>query len=289
MQDVRSMGSEKMKIRKKEGLKRAVEKGLVGLMVAFLSFRGYSQYYPGHDEATAGASVGSPGVSRLWFNPASQSESKALSFYSYYQCPYMLKELSVKGFGITAPFSQGSVSAHYYGEGYTLFNKQALTLGYSRRFGKNISAGMTFDYLSVRIGEGYGSMNGLGSRAGMLFQLSPALWSGMCAFFPAGNSSVLKECFQPFILWGLRWRTSPRLDIFTEIAKEIQSPAKIRGGLCLQRPDMWLLQGGMNLFPASFFLGYGYTFWNFSLTVNTSYISLLGFSPSVSMVYEWKK
>ncbi|MHC1708321.1 MAG: hypothetical protein AB9842_12490 [Bacteroidales bacterium] len=268
-----------------EKLKRSVGLEVLGLIIAFLSLRGYSQQYPGHDAATTGASTGSSGYSRFWGNPACAAADRRWTAGHYLFDPFLLKELMVKGVGLTIPLGSGSVIGSYLSEGFGLFQRQSISTGYSRVFGKALTAGMTINYLSLKLGQEYGAISGAAAQLGILIDLSGNLKAGAYTFFPSGGNPCLKECFQPFSVCSIQWNASGNLSVTAEFAKEAESPLLIRGALCYKDVKYWMLQGGMNFFPTSFFAGAGFNVRNFSVVMSSVYQSPLGFSPSITIIY----
>lgn len=264
----------------------SVKWGLMVLLVAFLTLNGHPQGFPGHDAATAGASVGSSGFSRIWGSPATWSERRKLSFGQFIHQPFLLKELTVKGLGVVLPVGKGAFGASWVSEGFRLFRKQDAGLGYSRRFGKKIGVGLKFHYLSLSLADDYGRANDAGFSLGFITSLSSALEGGTTLFYPVGKNTSLENSFQPYLLSGLCWKVSDELVITSEITKEASSPVRIRGSLFYSNKNHWSLQSGIKLYPLSCFAGIGFRNRQFTFCLNTGYQSLLGFSPTAIILYE---
>lgn len=269
-----------------EGLKRRKGWCLIWTILVFLSQSGYAQQYPAYDAATTGASTGASGFGRFLGNPSCWSTHRTFNAGQYYQQSFLLRELATRGLGMTTPLGSGTLGSTYISEGFKLFRKSWLSAGYARFFGKKLAAGLAFDYLQLSIAEGYGSVSGPGTHIGVSFQLSSTLKAGTYMFFPIGNGKELKESFQPFSAWGLRWAASGTLDIVAEIAKEALNPAIVRAGMYYNDKKHLMLQGGINFLPASYYAGAGFITRQFTFIINSVYRSPLGFSPSITLLYE---
>ena len=86
---------------------------------------------------------------------------------------------------------------------------------------------------------------------------------------------------------GLSYIASKKLRINAELEKNIDFPFRFRGSIDYKFLEALEVRLGYSSEPSSFHFGFGYSFANFSLDAASSYHQVLGFSPAVSLTYQF--
>lgn len=228
--------------------------------------------------------------SDLWStnnNPAGLASLKTWQAGISYENQFLLSELSNKSAIVTAPVSNGSFGLSVNQFGYSSFNENRIGISYGQQLGKKISMGIQINYLSTRIGDGYGQTNALSGNLGLLAAVNDELTLSAMVINPnrAKLAEFTDERFPTLLKLGLKYDFSKKVTAFTEVAKDIDFAANVRIAIEYKALDKLYFRAGYSTAPSLSSFGFGLNLDKFKLDFASGFDSNLGFSPQVSLSY----
>lgn len=204
---------------------------------------------------------------------------------------FMFSELSSNSAAFALPTKESGTFAlsvsHF---GYKLYNEQKVGLAYAKSFGDKVSAGVQFDYLGTSIAEGYGSKSAFTVEAGIQAMLVKNLWLGAHIYNPnkAKLADYNKEKIPSVLSLGLNYSFSDKVNIGVETKKDLDAAAIIKAGIEYHPVKQLYLRGGIATDPLLSSFGFGLVLQNFVIDVAAAYHQNLGFSPNISLAYNFR-
>lgn len=220
-------------------------------------------------------------------NVAGLAFVKKATFGAYVENKLLTKELSYKAIAASLPLSNGSFGICAGRFGYNLFNDNKIGLSYSKLLGKNISMGVQFNYYYTNIAEGYGTKSAISANLGIIANLTEKLQLGTSIINPtkAKLSDYQDERYPTLIIMGFSYDFSGKVVFGAQVDKSMTSPATVRSGIEYQPMDILYLRAGISTGPTVSTFGFGLFLNNFQFDFASSFHSVLGFSPHVSLLF----
>ena len=270
---------------------------VAGLLLTLLIFS-LNAKAAGEFRSLGGRASGMSGVSvaltDYWSavnSPASNAWNQGISAGVFFENRFMMKELSYKTVMVSACIKPGafSFSCTHFGTG--MYSELKTGLGYARKFGKKFSAGLQLDYYRFQVSDGYGAANIFNCEAGLYFRPSRQLAVGFHCInpVPVKLSWASGESLPTLIRLGIAYNFTDELLISAEAEKDPVSKACLRLGAEYRFAKTLSARVGMATGPFRFSLGAGILISRFSIDLATEYSQVLGFSPAVSIQYQFKK
>ncbi len=147
------------------------------------------------------------------------------------------------------------------------------------------------NYLTTRIGENYGNTSALAVEAGLQAQLSKELSIGAHIYNPnrAKVAAFNDERIPTIMRIGLNYTFSEKVFVVAETQKDIDYPANFKAGVEYRVVEVLYLRAGVSTGPVLNTFGFGLNLKQFRLDIASSYHSVLGYSPHVSLTYNVSK
>ena len=147
--------------------------------------------------------------------------------------------------------------------------------------------GIQINYLSTKIGDGYGKTNALSGNIGLLANINNELSLSAMVINPnrAKLAEFTDERFPTLLKLGLKYDFSKKVTAFTEVAKDIDFDANVRIAIEYKALPMLYFRAGYATSPALSSFGFGLNLDKFKLDFASGFDSNLGFSPQVSLSY----
>lgn len=229
----------------------------------------------------------------IFNNPAAHSFLKQREVGLYYENKFLLKQTGYGAMAFTTPLFGGSLGVGFSHFGYSLFQNDKFTLGYSQQLFKSFSLGVQLNYFSVRQTEDYGNLNAMSFEIGILSKPNDKLSIGAYAFNPVNlgyfEDSDLK---MPITLrLGISYLFSKSLLLSLETGKSINGYTPVfKTGLEYLINEQFAMRAGLALKPIEYSFGMGY---NTNLGSSSkigfdlafAYHQVLGSSPKISISY----
>lgn len=198
--------------------------------------------------------------------------------------------LSLKAFGISAPWLKGvwNFNASLYG--YENYHQNKYGLCYSKAFGKNIFLGAQFDGFNTFIPD-YGSSTHFTGEAGVLLKLFPRLDFGAHVFNPfhVHLSDERYEAATEDMQLGFSYHLSEKVTGMMELDKDVRYPTSLKMGLEYLPLSYIALRGGFASANERFSFGFGFQMKALNMDLAVAMHPLLGIETQFSIVYDFSK
>lgn len=207
-----------------------------------------------------------------------------------YEGRFFIPEMGLKGAVIAVPLKKGgtfglSVSSF----GYSQYNENKAGVAYAMKFGENFSVGVQMNYLTTRIAENYGTSSALAAELGIQAKLNEQMTVGAHIFNlnRAKVTNYNNEKTPTIIRMGVSYLFSPKVFASAEAEKDIDKKPIAKAGVEYRVLDMLYLRAGISTNPFLNTFGIGVVKKGFKLDFATSIHSALGYSPQVSLGYQF--
>lgn len=223
----------------------------------------------------------------------------ALGFYNksgigiHYDNRYLLASTStmmVSGVYYADKIGSFALNAQFYGDHN--FGKIQIGAAYARAFANVFGVALQFDYLYNYFGNGYyGHRSGFTFEVGFFGQITPNFSLALHLYNPARLKMVTyndtKEYIPTLIRFGGAYIFDKRCTLALEVEKDLDMPLSFAGGVEYVFSKYFSLRGGVRYPKFSCSLGVGFRFKQCSIDIASSYHADLGFSPQISLLYEF--
>jgi hypothetical protein len=239
-------------------------------------------------------SAGMGNASVSFIDPWSAAQNQAglgfvreISAGAYYENRFLLKELSVKGGLLVLPVKAGTFGLCITNFGYSLYNESKYSLSFAKAFGKKLSAGITMDYISTKIGEGYGTKGVLAAEVGIQAKPLKGLTIGAHVFNPTRTkiADYDDERLPTIIRLGADYDFSEKVKVAFETEKNISQKPVFKAGLEYKPVKEFYLRIGVSSNPTLSSFGFGINLKALKIDFAANYHQTLGFSPQLGLTY----
>lgn len=222
-------------------------------------------------------------------NQAGLAFNEKMTAGIYYESRFATPELGLKGGIFVLPTNSGTFGLSVTSFGFKLYNETKVGLAYGRKFGENFSAGVQLDYISVGLGENYGRSQAVTIEAGILANLSDELTVGAHVFNP--NRSQIAdyddELLPAILRLGANYKFSEKVFVTAEMEKDVDHKPIFKSGLEYHISKPLFLRAGISSNPFVSSFGFGILLKQFQFDFATSYHSILGYTPQLSLGYSF--
>ena len=239
-------------------------------------------------KAMGGAGVATQGFWNIHNNQAGIAFEERCSFGAYYESGYLLKEISKQVVAAVVPMKSAVFGADVSRFGNTTYSETKIGLGMAKAFTQTFSLSMQFDYLSTRLGGGYGSRNLFTVEAGAMvkagrFVIGGHLFNPLPLVLSESNEG--KEFVPNVVTLGAAYRLSEKYMITAEVTNDKVRNFILRTGLeCKVVENLAARVGISTEDEVLWSFGVGVHFNRWEIDVAASQHGALGFSPQVSLI-----
>ena len=151
--------------------------------------------------------------------------------------------------------------------------------------------GLQFNYMTVRIGNDYGSQNNLTAEIGLQAEVMKGLVLGVHIFNPTQSdlSGEISENIPTVFKLGALYKVSEKVSLAIESEKDIDQKAIFKTGIDYHVIDKLFVRGGISTNPTYSTVGFGLKLNQFDIDFATNYHQQLGYTPQFSLTYHFKK
>lgn len=238
------------------------------------------------------AAMGNTGValSDVWSNHHNQAGLAyvdKLSFGVSGESMFLLTGVSTKAGVVAIPTKSGTFGLNITSFGYSAYNETKIGLAFAKPFGEKLAIGVQLDYITVGLGENYGRASAFSIEAGILAKPNEKLSIGAHIFNPnrAKITAYNEERIPTVMRIGVDYVFSAKVLVDAEIEKDIDNKAVFKTGVEYHISDPLYLRIGIASNPFLSAFGFGINLKNFNIDIATSYHSVLGYTPQVSLTY----
>lgn len=240
--------------------------------------------------AMGGSSVTLSDNYSLFNNQAGMAFLKNPSVSIASQRGFFLSEFNTASGGAVLPSKSGvfGIGVTYYG--FNVYNEKSAGLSYARLFTENIAFGVQLDYHSTSIIE-YGTQSAVTFEAGLIAKIFRQLNFGAHIYNPvrAHLGFYEDERLPTLFNAGLGYTVSEKVLLTVETEKNMDYTARFKAGLEYKPDEKVFIRGGFSTNPFQSSFGAGFRIKDLSIDLASAYHQVLGFSPNLSLSYEFNK
>lgn len=221
-------------------------------------------------------------------NQAGLAFIKSFQAGAFYESRFMVSGLGMKAFSAAMPTKPGTfgLSVSSLGLG-NLYSENKAGLAFAKSFGPKFSAAVQLNYLYTHIGENYGNASTACGEFGLMAEPVKNLKIGFHVFNPTrskigGNGT---DRLPTIMRLGGLYSFSPKVFVTVEAEKDIDYKPIIRGGFEYRPVNNFYLRAGVASNPGLLSFGCGFEMKKLRLDLASSFHSVLGFSPAISLQY----
>jgi len=251
---------------------------------------GFSQYTTGESIGYANAGLSGTNTWVIAYNPAGVSEVESMEVGVFYNTRFQTKELATKGLVFASPLQGGTLGLWFSSYGYSQFSQNRLGIAFAKKLNDKLSAGIRMQYLTLKIGEGYGTAKTFTASAGFQFQLSEEILLSGYIFNPNKSSftDYNDEKIPALMKGGIKYVFSEKVFITSEVWASSLDKTNVVVGAEYKIHNKVVLRGGVGTQPFSSSFGFGLKINQFDLNFSSAHHTNLGFSPAISLLYHGK-
>jgi hypothetical protein len=242
---------------------------------------------------SAGVANASVTYSDVWSSFHNQAGLAALKHPSagvFFENKFLVSELSLKSFAVAVPTPKvGTFSLSATMFGGDLYNEKKIGVGYGKKLGEKFSAGVQLDYLSTYVAEDYGTRNSFAVEIGFIAEPIRNLKLGAHVFNPnkAKVAEYADERVPVIMRFGASYKFSEKILLSAEEEKDIDQQAVFKTGLEYHIVDVLYVRAGISSNPSLTSFGFGLKIKKLVMDVASSWHQELGFSPQLSLGYNF--
>jgi len=221
-------------------------------------------------------------------NPAAMSGIDRPVAGIFYENRWLLKQTGYGALAFTSPLLGGNIGIGITNFGYSLFQSNKFSLGFSQQLFQNFSMGVMIDYFSVRQSGDYGNLNAINFEVGLLSRPSENFAIGVHVFNPLNFSYFEDSDLKMPIAFklGFSYLFSKSLLIAVETAKAINGYVPLlRTGIEYTINNQFSFRTGVAVAPVEYAFGLGYNTGDISFDLAYAYHEVLGSTPKISISY----
>ncbi len=207
----------------------------------------------------------------------------------FMQRHWLSESLDHQALAAALPLGRGSIAVNASTLGYDLYRETSVGVAYAMRFGEGLRVGVQLDYLSVRLGEGYGSRSTVTGEVGVQARLTGGLWVGAHLYNPsrAALGGPYDERVPTVLKAGLGYTFSEKLVLTGEVEKDIDQAERFHAGLEYHPVNALFLRTGVSTGAVQGHFGVGVRLKGFDLDLAVAFRSLLGPTPQLGLSYRF--
>lgn len=237
----------------------------------------------------ADASVTFADINSAFSNQAGLANLQEFGLMAFAEQRFLVKELQTVSAAAALPMRSGTFAMTIQHFGFEGFNEQKVGVGYARKLIEGLSIGTQILLLNTSIPE-YGNKINVTFELGIITQLLPKLQLGAHVYSPVQTELANNENLPTIFKIGLAYLPSQQLTCTGEVEKDIAFPARIKFGFEYQIVKQVVVRTGIATSPTTFAFGAGYRLNNgLALDLASSYHQILGFTPTVGFLYQFRK
>ncbi len=202
-------------------------------------------------------------------------------------------QLSFKNFNkmaavFSTPTKVGVGGLGIYRFGDNLYNEQILSGSFASTFGL-ASLGVSINYIQYNR-EGFGRNDAVSVSVGGIARLTPIISIG--AYITNINQPKIsrndEEQLPTLLTLGLSFKTTDKINIATEIRKDLDYDATWKAGLEYKVHTKFIFRTGFNINPNAGFAGFGFKSKKFSLDYAYAHYLNIGGRHQATVGYQFK-
>jgi hypothetical protein len=225
----------------------------------------------------------------LFNNVGGLAQTKHLCTTAAYEVRPSLLGANRMAASFIVPFKFGTSAFGVFRFGDELYSEQVVSAGFSNQFGI-ASLGIKINYIQYRA-QGFGTKKAISINFGGIAQLTEKLSVG--AYINNINQPEISlqdnERVPTRIVAGLNFKPSEKVLLLTEIEKDLESDATIKGAFEYLIHKKIFFRTGVNLNPNAGFFGLGFITKTLKIDYGMQYNQSSNFAHHASVTYPFTK
>ena len=260
---------------------------LTAFFLLGLSVSAYPQNTGARSDALGGAYLGLSDLFSAANNQALLPKIRKVQAGIFFQNRFLLKNLNTGAFAVALPLGKGTSALYYRNYGYSLYRENQIGLAYALPFGPDFSMGIAINFRSLQLGEGLGSETAFYPDIGLNYQISKLFSLG----FQLKNITLAEKAAQLNERWpvvgsfGFNYMPNPKLLLLAQGNVFASRPFELNAGGEYSVSDLFSLRMGFTTNPSRASLGFGIKIRSFQIDLTSSYQAMLGFVPSLNIIF----
>ena len=209
----------------------------------------------------------------------------------HHENKYYIKGLSFNSIAGIINIGSGSIGLKLNYLGFSYYNNIETGISYGQSFGKYLSIGLQLNYLHTQIWQHYGNTDVIFSEIGIITKPIKNLIIGVHIYNPTMsnyNHTKYKEYIPTILKLGTSYNFNKLALLNVEIVKDIDYPFIFRTGIEFKLITNFVVRAGVSSNSSLINFGIGYKTKGFNIDVAFSYHSYLGYSPFITLYYNFK-
>ena len=210
----------------------------------------------------------------------------------HYENRYGVSGLGYKSMVGAIKTGSGTFGVKFNYQGYSTYNNIETGISYGRSFGDYFSAGIQIDYIHTSLTQDYGSAGMALAEIGILAKPIENLIIGAHVYNPTMSQfkeTTNTERIPTIFKFGAGYKFDNIAFLNAEVVKDIDYPFIFRAGLEFNLVKNFVARAGISSNNSLISFGAGYKTKGFHIDVAFSYHSYLGYSPFITLVYNFNK
>ncbi len=205
-----------------------------------------------------------------------------------YEQRFAGQELSAQSALFALPYKQHVVGFRFQRYGFSAYSEQQAGFALARKFGNTLNIALNFNYHQLKI-TNYGSAKTFSVEAGLQYRASDKLWLGTHVANPNRSeySKGVDAAIPVIVEFGASYIFSDKVIIATALEKILNSNTDFKIGAEYGLLELLYLRGGVSVNPFKQYAGFGLNYQQFKLDMAASSHPVLGYSPQLSISYEF--
>jgi hypothetical protein len=160
------------------------------LFALFIKLNGIDNYLAGSRfGAMSNCGVAIPDVWSVSYNQAGLGLLEKPQFNIYHEQKFLIKEMGLSSLAAIYPFKPGTFGLQLNYFGYSKYHEMKVGVGFGKKLGSKISAGIQLDYFSTFLPVSYSKQQFITVELGLIGQLSECINVGFHVFNPLPKKS----------------------------------------------------------------------------------------------------
>jgi len=206
-----------------------------------------------------------------------------------YSNRYFLNELHQNDLVGSLKLSKGVLSTGFSYAGFSAFSSTRSCIGYALKLKNNLGLGVQLTHNTSRFSQlALKTDHYFSANVGLYYKVQDNWAIGVSMVNLFGYIKRENDQLSIFKI-GTHHILSEKVEAYLEVEKSSARPIQLKAGLEYQPLTNFFFRVGVNGEPLTVSGGFGYLFSKIRLDVAASYHQILGWSPSFSFVYGFKK
>jgi len=204
--------------------------------------------------------------------------------------PFLVKDFTTSSIVFGVPTKKGAFGINFSTNGNKHLQMHNVGFGYSQKLGENFQSGIKLNYFMINAGDYYNKRSVISTDIGFSSKLSNELQLGICIKNPTFTklSNFDDERLATNFQLAAGYKFSNELILHTGVEKNIFYPASFLAAIEYQPSEKIFLSGGIKSNPSIASFGVSMSQKQFTICAATQIHQFLGWSPDLSIIYQFK-